>query len=257
MKKGTKLFLSLTVAGMILIGLGCGIAVFELSNYKTLDYYYGVSDDLPAIEMTTTTLEAPLAGSEPFQLDATDWNFTGGYDVQYDNSLTDKIIIEVTAPKDLYQIALEHLDGNSYYLSCELRELKVLHLSLQMAKEQYLIERLPKVHCTIYMSEAQASQFRLNGMRDRIDSLEETYQMQIKDTQQQYHQQLETQQQDYEDRLTQQQETYDQQIQQMEEQHQEQVNQLEQQYQQQLHEKDQQIEQLQQQLDHVRTSLHA
>ena len=255
MKKRTTMYLSLTVAGMILIGLGCGISVFELSNYKTADYYYVSSDTLPAIEMTTTTLEAPLAGSEPFQLDAMDWNFTGGYDVQYDNNLTDKVIIEVTAPKELYQIALEHLDGNSYYLACELRELEALRLTLQVAKEQYLIERLPKVHCPIYMSEAQASQFRLNGMRNRIDSLEETYQMQIEDTQQQYHQQLETQQQDYEDRLTQQQETHDQQVQQMEQQHQEQIQQMEQQYQEQLQQKDEQIEQLQQQLDNVRSSL--
>ena len=255
MKRGTKLFLALTIAGVILIGLDCGITVFELSNYKTADYYYDSSENLPVIEMTTTALEAPLAGSEPFQLDAMNWNFTGGYDIQYNNDLTDKVIIEVTAPKDLYQIALEHLDDNSYYLACELRELKVLHLSLQMAKEQYLIERLPKVHCTIYMSEAQAKQFQLNGMRNRIDSLEETYQLQIEDTQQQYSQQLETQQQDYEERLTQQQETYDQQVQRMEEQHQEQTNQMEQQYQEQLQQKDEQIEQLQQQLDNVRSSL--
>ncbi|MGM9526028.1 MAG: hypothetical protein ACI3U1_07130 [Peptococcaceae bacterium] len=244
MKKRTTIYLSLTVAGMILIGLGCGISVFELSNYKTADYYYVSSDHLPAIEMTTTTLEAPLSGSEPFQLDAMDWNFTGGYDIQYNNDLTDKVIIEVTAPKDLYQIALSQQGSNSYYLSCELRELEALRLTLQVAKEQYLIERLPKVHCTIYMSEAQAKQFQLNGMRDRIDSLEETYQMQIEDTQQQYSQQLETQQQDYEERLTQQQETHDQQVQQME-----------QQYQEQLQQKDEQIEQLQQQLDNVRSSL--
>lgn len=244
MKKRTTMYLSLTVAGRSSSVLAAVSAFLSSAITRQRITTMFLSDTLPAIEMTTTTLEAPLAGSEPFQLDSMDWNFTGGYDVQYDNSLTDKVIIEVTAPKELYQIALEHLDGNSYYLACELRELEALRLTLQVAKEQYLIERLPKVHCTIYMSEAQASQFRLNGMRDRIDSLEETYQMQIEDTQQQYHQQLETQQQDYEDRLTQQQETHDQQVQQME-----------QQYQEQLQQKDEQIEQLQQQLDNVRSSL--
>lgn len=255
MKKRTTIYLSLTVAGMILIGLGCGISVFELSNYKTADYYYDSSENLPAIEMTTTTLEAPLAGSEPFQLDAMDWNFTGGYDIQYNKDLTDKVIIEVTAPKDLYQIALSQQGSNSYYLACELRELEALRLTLQVAKEQYLIERLPKVHCTIYMNEAQASQFRLNQQRDRANALEEAYQIQIEDTQQQYSQQLETQQQDYEEQLTQQQETHDQQVQQMEQQHQEQLQQMEQQYQEQLQQKDEQIGQLQQQLDNVRSSL--
>lgn len=34
MKKSTQIYLALTLIGVILIGLGCGISIFEISNYK-------------------------------------------------------------------------------------------------------------------------------------------------------------------------------------------------------------------------------
>ena len=83
-KKTFSLYVILSILGIVCIGLGCGIAVFELSEYKTADYRSVSSDDsLPQLKSEVITLEAPLTGSEPFKLDATHWN-TKGYDIQYD-----------------------------------------------------------------------------------------------------------------------------------------------------------------------------
>ncbi len=69
MKKSSQIYLALTLIGVILIGLGCGISIFEISNYKTADYRTNFSDAaLPMVEMTTETLEAPLSGSGQFKL---------------------------------------------------------------------------------------------------------------------------------------------------------------------------------------------
>ncbi len=61
MRKAMRIYLILTLVGVILVGLGCGISVFEMSTYQTADYSAADADaSLPAIEMSTKTLEAPF-----------------------------------------------------------------------------------------------------------------------------------------------------------------------------------------------------
>ena len=132
-KKTFSLYVILSILGIVCIGLGCGIAVFELSEYKTADYRSVSSDaSIPQLKSEVITLEAPLTGSEPFKLDATHWN-TKGYDIQYDNTLTDKVIIEVTAPEDIYNISLHRPDmqmNNYYYLDCTANEFSLMRFYL-------------------------------------------------------------------------------------------------------------------------------
>ncbi|MBQ3508611.1 MAG: hypothetical protein IJA90_01135 [Peptococcaceae bacterium] len=192
-KKTYRLYFILTILGIVCIGLGCGIAVFELSEYKTADYRSVLSDaSLPQLKSEVITLEAPLSGSEPFKLDATHWN-TKGYDIQYDNSLTDKVMIEVTAPEDIYNISLHRPDmqmNNYYYLECTSNEFSLMRLSLELAKQGYIPENYPPARLKLIMSEAQAKNFQLNEMRDIIQSMENTHYAEVQAYQEQHNKQI-------------------------------------------------------------------
>ncbi len=247
MKKSTQIYLALTLIGVILIGLGCGISIFEISNYKTADYRTNFSDAaLPMVEITTETLEAPLSGSGQFKLDYYPW-YDSDYDVQIDNSLQDKVLVQITGPKGLYNYHLTKVtqeNSNYYQLYLEGRDLESFQLMLKAAKEGYIINNLPPVKVTLLMSEAQAKNFKLNEERnrasemasdyeERMQTMEEQYQEQLIELEEQRQTQWEEQQQSYETR----------------------INELQQQYEEQLMEKEEQIEMLQQQIEDIRSSL--
>ena len=161
----TTLYIWLTIIGIVLIGLGCGISVFELSEYKIANYRAIPMDtSLPQVEKQTITLEASYQNGEQFKLDSNDWHISS-YDIQYDNSLKDKVIIEVTAPKDLYHAYLITQNENHYYLQLNEDITGALRFVLQMAKEGYIPENPPPVTLTLTMSEAQAKNFKLNEER--------------------------------------------------------------------------------------------
>lgn len=168
-KTSTALYLWLTIIGVVLIGLGCGISVFEFGEYKMANYRAMPTDpNLPPLEMQTTTLEAAYETGAQFKLDTTDW-FVGSYDVQYDNSLKDKVIIEVNAPKELYDIYLITQGENHYYLNCTVNAFDAFYHTLDLAKERYILKDIPPVTLKLTMNEAQAKNFKLNDTRNALN----------------------------------------------------------------------------------------
>ncbi len=257
-KKTYRLYFILTILGIVCIGLGCGIAVFELSEYKTADYRSVSSDaSIPQLKSEVITLEAPLTGSEPFKLDATHWN-TKGYDIQYDNSLTDKVIIEVTAPEDIYNISLHKPDmqmNNYYYLECTANEFSLMRLSLTLAKQGYIPYNYPSAEVKLIMSEAQAKNFKLNEMQDTIRAMEDTHYAEVQAYQEQHNKQLSEVHAQYDEQIQAIQTQHNEQIATINEQHEEQLEAIRQQYEDQLMQKNEEIENLNQQLNNVRNSL--
>ena len=164
-KTSTALYILLTIVGVLLIGLGGAISVFELGEYKMANYRALPADpDLPPIEMQTTTLEASYEKGAQFKLDSTDW-FVGSYDIQHDNSLKDKVIIDVIAPKELYDVYLITQGENHYYLNCSVDAFNAFYRTLDLAKENYILEDIPPVTLKLTMNEAQAKNFKLNEER--------------------------------------------------------------------------------------------
>lgn len=247
-KKITSIYLILTFLGMLLIGLGTGISVFELSTYQGADYYNHPDDpSLPDLHYTTITFEAKLAGGAPFKLDTADWNFQNGYDIQYNNALMDKVLIKLTAPKDFYDIYLHSVgeqSNNHYCLECDSSTFQELQFMLQLIKEGYIPESKPAVTCTLIMSEEQAKQFQLNEERNRANQLKESMQEEIRAIEQ-----------NYENTLAEVQQEYSQQTDILIQQHAEELEQLQQQYDNQLELKDEELAALQEQLESIRNSL--
>ncbi len=245
-KKTFRIYVILTILGIVSIGLGCGISVFELSNYKTINYHSNQLDaDVSQIEMHTVELEAVLQDSDkPFYLDATDWYFDGGYDIQYDNDLNDRVLIQVTAPADLYNVSLNAGGTNEFFLDCEPDEFQMIRSALALAKEGYLPQNYPLAKVKLTMSEEQAKNFQLNEMRDKRVAMEQSHQEELNLIQNNYQQQIND--------LNQQ---YSSQIDDMQVQHQEQIDTLQEQYEQQLNQKDEQIQNLQNQLNEARGAL--
>ena len=268
-KKTFSMYVLLSILGVVCIGLGCGISVFELSEYKVADYRTSPADpSLPQLKSEVVTLEAPLSGSELFKLDATYWTING-YDIQYDNTLTDKVIIEITAPEDFYSISLQKADmqqENYYYLECTVDEFALMRFSLGLAKQGYIPDNYPPAEVTLIMSETQAKNFKLNEMRDKSNALEQSYQEEIRMQQEHYNEQLNEVHAQYNEQLQMTQEQHSEQIQSINQQHEEQLQAVREQYEEQLqavHEqyeeqlmlKEEKIHNLQQQLNDVRSSL--
>ena len=257
-KKTFSMYVLLSILGVVCIGLGCGISVFELSEYKVADYRaVSPNDSLPQLKSEVITLEAPLSGNEPFKLDASSW-YMNGYDIQYDNSLTDKVMIEVTAPEDIYHVALHRQNmqiDNYYYLECTANEFSLMRLSLALAKQGYIPYNYPPAEVKLIMSEAQAKNFKLNEMQDTIRAMEDTHYAEVQAYQEQHNKQLSKVHAQYDEQIQAIQTQHNEQIAAMNEQHEEQLETIRQQYEDQLMQKNEEIENLNQQLNNVRNSL--
>lgn len=256
MKKSTQIYLALTLIGVILIGLGSGITVFEISNYKTADYTAATLDpNLPPLETNTETLEVSLQGNDPFQLNTYGWIYDTNHDVRIDNTLENKVLIEVTQPKDLYNLHLSYEDKNTYTLYGESRDLDMFRLILQTAKEGYLIHNLPDLHITLVMNDAQAQKFTLNKERDRTAAIEENYRDEISSIQENHQDELSNLHERYQNEMDTLRENYENQLEDIRQNYENQLENLRGTQEQQLEEKQNQIEQLQQQLEDIRSSL--
>ncbi|MBR2008597.1 MAG: hypothetical protein IJ936_00575 [Peptococcaceae bacterium] len=211
-KTSTTLYILLTIFGVVLIGLGGAISVFELGEYKMANYRALPADpDLPPIEMQTTTLEANYEKGAQFKLDSTDW-FVESYDIQYDNNLKDKVIIDVTAPKELYDVYLITQGENHYYLNCSVDAFNAFYRTLDLAKENYILEDIPPVTLKLTMSEAQAKNFKLNEERYKDQEARQSYNEQLNTVLTEYNEQLDAARNEYNERLTERQNEYDEQL---------------------------------------------
>ena len=233
-KSSATLYIWLTVIGVVLIGAGCGISVFELSEYKTANYRALPLDPaLPQVEMQTTTLEASYEKGEQFKLDIDQWNITG-YDIQYDNSLKDKVIIEVTAPKELYNVYLTTDTENHYYLHCEEDIFGVFRYTLDLAKDSFIPEYLPPVTLKLTMSEAQAKNFKLNEELYKAQEAANDYREELNIARTEYNEQLNQQRNEYTEQLHNQRMEYDEQVANMRTEYHQQINDLQEQHAQQI-----------------------
>lgn len=273
-----ELYIWLTIIGIILIGLGCGISVFELSQYKTANYRaLPVDPALPPVELYTTTLEAAYEKDAQFKLDAADWNFSK-IEIQCNNSLTDKVLMEITAPKDLYNIYLTKSSANHYFLHCDEDMFEAFHYTLELAKDNWVPEYLPPVTVKLIMNEAQAKQFQLNEERYKAQDTEQQYREQLNKVRNEYNEQLNAARSEYtealntqrteyteqlnqlQEELTQMQEQQGEQISDLQQEHAEQIRSLEKQYNTQLEENateyERRIAELEMQLEDARSALH-
>ena len=211
-KTSTTLYILLTIVGVVLIGLGGAISVFELGEYKMANYRALPADpDLPPMEMQTITLEAAYEKGAQFKLDSTDW-FVGSYDIQYDNSLKDKVLIEVNAPKELYDVYLITQGKNHYYLNCSVDAFNAFYRTLDLAKENYILEDIPPVTLKLTMSEAQAKNFKLNEERYKNQEARQSYNEQLNEARTEYTEQLNQARTEYTEQLNQTRNEYNEQL---------------------------------------------
>lgn len=270
LKTSASLYIWLTIIAIVLIGAGCGISIFELSEYKTANYRALPLDPaLPQLELQTTTLEATYEKDAQFKLDTSQWNITD-YNIQYDNTLKDKVIIEVTAPKELYNVYLTTYTENHYYLHCEEDIFGAFRYTLDLAKDNFVPEYLPPVTITLTMNEAQAKNFKLNeeyyksqeaanDYREELNIARTEYNEQLNQLHTEYTEQLNSQRTEYTEQLSLIQEEHTAQINSLQQEHTQQIEDLRQQYDGQLEENrihyENRIAELEQQLDNVRNSL--
>ena len=190
-----------------------------MANYRALP----ADSNLPQIEMQTTILEATYEKGEQFKLNATDWYISQSYDIQYDNTLKDKVIIEVTAPKDLYNIYLTTHSENAYNLYCGGDGFSIFKFALTMAKEGYIPETLPPATITLTMNEAQAKNFKLNEEYYKAQEERLSYNEQLNEARNEYNEQLNNQRTEHEEQLNNMREEYNQQIANRQEEHDQQI----------------------------------
>ena len=206
------LYILLTIIGVVLIGLGGAISVFEFGEYKMANYRALPADpDLPPMEMQTTTLEASYEKGAQFKLDSTDW-FVGSYDIQYDNNLKDKVIIDVIAPKELYDVYLITQGENHYYLNCSVDAFNAFYRTLDLAKENYILEDIPPVTLKLTMNEAQAKNFKLNEERYKDQEARLSYNEQLNEARTEYNEQLNQARTEYTEQLNQTRNEYNEQL---------------------------------------------
>ena len=211
-KTSAGLYILLTIIGVVLIGLGGAISVFEFGEYKMANYRALPADpDLPPMEMQTTTLEAAYEKGAQFKLDSTDW-FVGSYDIQYDNNLKDKVIIDVTAPKELYDVYLITQGENHYYLNCSVDAFNAFYRTLDLAKENYILEDIPPVTLKLTMSETQAKNFKLNEERYKNQEARQSYNEQLNEARTEYTEQLNQARTEYTEQLNQTRNEYNEQL---------------------------------------------
>lgn len=254
-KRSTQIYLALVLLGTVLIGLGCGISVFEISGYRTADYSVTQPDPaLPALELATKTLEAPLNSDSQFKLNYYSW-YNSGYDVQIDNTLQDKVLIQITGPKDLYDYYLTQEGPNYYRLDFSSRPFESMQLFLQTAKEGYIIYDMPPIQVTLLMNEAQAKNFKLNEERDRANEMASNYEERLQEQEERYQEQLNSLDEQRNTQLEDMQESYENQLLELQQQYEEQLSQKEEELTSLQEQYEEKIISMQEQLDAVRSSL--
>jgi vacuolar-type H+-ATPase subunit I/STV1 len=236
MKNLTKIYITLALLGAILIGLGCGISIFEISTFKTADYHNdAIASSLPPLEYTTQTLEVTLTGDTPFQLDNY-WDVT--FTIQVDDTLQDKVLLQIESAGGCTDFYLDQRDTNYYVLSFLSNDLEKFRLALQLAKEGYILQDLPPAKVTILMNQKQADQFQLNERSNQTQTIETSYQESLDEMEDVYQERINALEEQKQDELDAKQTEYDSQLEQMQ-----------QDYDAQLQAKDDEIADLQQQLE--------
>ena len=209
MKKSTRIYFSLIAVSLVLIGLGCGIAVFEFSNYKTADYRYGESNALPPLEWSQQDVTLPLQKDAPVILEL---YAAGDIQYDYDETLKDRIelhIENVAGVPDCYFNSITDAVPH-YSLDCSWNDFSELKQFLRLAKEGYILQSLPPVSVTIRMNPADADRIQVNPPfdasiqgSDAEEDLRNFYEEQLQEQQETHEYELEELHRVYDEQLAQ------------------------------------------------------
>lgn len=255
-----KKLLSMLLIGVILIGVGTGVSIFEFSSYRL--------EQQPTGKMftpTTTVLTHALPNTEGPIYFA---NFHYHYNqyqatIAIDDSLQNEVRVEVTGPSQIYKYALSNYNQNSLYFYYEIDPFKGIAAFLEAAKDKvfFNFDSAPTISLVIYANEADSKRLVIGedpaiaqerntldemeeNYRTELDNLRSTYESSLAEMQANFESQLDNRsaQQDelqtnyesqiselrenYEEQLRQQKENYEEQIQQQKENYEEQIQQL-------------------------------
>lgn len=192
MKKSTRVCLSLIAISLVLIGLGCGIAVFEFSNYKIADYRTEQLDSLPPLEWTQQDFIIPLQKDAPVVLEL---YAAENICYDYDETIKDQLTVHIENVTGVPDCSLNSItDANGHYsLNCSWKDFSELKQFLRLAKEGYVLQSLPPVSVIIRMNPADADRIQVNPPFDTAVSGDNTEE----DLQIFYEEQLQAQQEQH------------------------------------------------------------
>lgn len=197
MKKATRFYLIAIAISLVLIGLGCGISVFEFSTYKAADYHTDSANALPPLAWNTQDVTIPLQEDQPLILE-----LYAAEDIQYDydDSMNGQVVLHIENVEDVPECSLNKVSDNvpHYYLDCYWNDFSEFKLFMQLAKEGYILNALPGVHITIHLNPADKDRIQVNPpfdasveKSDMEEDLRTSFEEQLQEQQEQHMAELE------------------------------------------------------------------
>lgn len=218
-----KKLLSMLLIGVLLMGIGGAVCVFEFSGYT---YATSPTGELFAPSTTSLNIRTPNDDGTIY---------FDNYDnetivVAVDDSLSDNTLrVDLYGPNQLFKYHITP-DDNTLHLYYETDPFKVVSAFLDGMKDKEFISVYADFDITVYASSTTAKRVvigpdparaqnrsRMEEMRSeyelRIQDLRTQYDDQLADLRANYEEQLSTQRESYEERLQTQQENYEERLQ--------------------------------------------
>ena len=231
-----KKLLSILLVGVLLMGIGSAVCVFEFS-----DYTYG-NDPKSILPYSTTTLTVRTPNdSGTIYLDSYNYNINEQVSVAVDDSLSDQTLrLDIYGPSDILRYHVSPTD-NSLRLYDEVDPFKALSVILDCMKHKQFFNLNGDYTVTVYASTETAKRLVIGadpalaerrnqmvqlqedyeeniselsrGYEEQLNNVRSNYEEQLKIQRESYEERLKIQQDDYEEQLLNQQENYEEQIQ--------------------------------------------
>ena len=234
-----KKLLSMLLIGVLLIGIGGAISVFEFSGYS-----YNVEPTSNFFANSTTSINVRTP-NDTGNIYFDSYNYSSRETtVAVDETLSDQTLrLDIYGPNQVFKYRISP-SGNSLHLYYETDPFKVISAILEgMKQKEFISVDDSDFSVKIYASQAtaqrivigqdpaidrnreQIEQMRLD-YQDNMDDLRANYEENLADVRANYEEQLKTQRENYEERLQTQQETFDEQLLTQKENYEEQLNNL-------------------------------
>lgn len=227
-----KKMLSLLLTGVLLMGIGSAICVFEFSSYTF--------DAIPPQSTSTLNVRTPSAEGPIY--------FSGFYALEQDvaiavdDSLSDQTLrLEITGPDMFKYYIYQHGTTNNLYLSYNGDPAKILSAFLDSMRSRAFPNPTPNgTTITIYASTATAQRLHIGEdpaiaeTRSQLEDLRQQHDEELDDIRTNYEARLQDVREDYEERLLTQQTEYENTLNQTNAQHTEELSDLRADYEDQL-----------------------
>ena len=219
-----KKLLSMLLIGVLLIGIGGAVSVFEFSGYS-----YNVSPTSDTFAYSTTSINVRTPNDtgniyfDSYSYSATDTT------IAVDETLSDQTLrLDIYGPHQIFKYRI-YPSGNNLHLDYEIDPFKAVSAILEGMKQKEFINVDSDYRVKIYASPAtaqrivighdpaidrnreQIEQIRLE-YQDNMNDLRANYEENLSDVRANYEEQLRIQRENYEERLKSQQETFDEQL---------------------------------------------